>query len=384
MTRFIAPRGSEDEDDPPLNTNCHVIIEPPTPDAQIPADDAEVETQSTNGKKAHASLAANVSQKRRSEMPRKPSSSSPHSDANPPNMIASKGTSVKHLPKRAESPSRPARPQNLFQNQENSSLSPEKRSVGRKVPKKARTVKIEPLKKSPDPTTSTGTRLDPALASSSRQSKSTGEQSPSHSKLQSAGRMPATPYLNKEEPKELILKEAILAPAKSNFKMLKSQREDTAVASQGYDKSHKFQRSRSVGDKSTMIPSEQFPKAIDAKSTVSVAPTYTATAAGKLNFRDDPDRATTRSDYSSSSSRGKEKGKGKEPQGSLFVKRPVQSVTAATAISESLRPQTMPNSSAMSRSKSQLTLLLENDRVRTSGNSGESNARLSSAKGGGR
>lgn len=94
----------------------------------------------------------------------------------------------------------------------------------------------------------------------------------------------------------------------------------------------------------------------DAKSTASLVPTLTA-ATGQLDLGDTGEVVQ----FTPSSTVGK--GKARDPDGKrraeMFAKRPVQPITGITAASG-------PDSSgSLSRSKSQLTLLLEKDRTRS-------------------
>lgn len=95
----------------------------------------------------------------------------------------------------------------------------------------------------------------------------------------------------------------------------------------------------------------------ETKGTASLAPTLTA-ATGHVNLGDVG--AAVAGTQSSGSTSKKNKGKGREsediPRDDMFAKRPVQPVQSAA----------VPDSTgSLTRSKSQLTLLLERDRARS-------------------
>jgi hypothetical protein len=110
---------------------------------------------------------------------------------------------------------------------------------------------------------------------------------------------------------------------------------------------------RSASDSHGLLSQER-----NNKSSASLAPTLTA-AVGQINMDDTPREALQQTFRSASAGR-LDKGKGRDPEElqrtRMFAKRHIKPTTLAS----------VPNDSGMlSRSKSQLTLLLENDRARS-------------------
>jgi hypothetical protein len=100
------------------------------------------------------------------------------------------------------------------------------------------------------------------------------------------------------------------------------------------------------------------PKNLDTKSSISVAPTYTV-ATGKIGFQNNHTFETEEDEIIS-----KERSPGRVDEASFFAKRPVQPVKSASAL---FGNPTHQSNDTLSRSKSQLTLLLEKDRAKDKG-----------------
>lgn len=102
------------------------------------------------------------------------------------------------------------------------------------------------------------------------------------------------------------------------------------------------------------------PKNMDTKSSTSVAPTY-AVAIGKTGLQDKHSFETGEDESSAILRDNKERSAERIEQASLFAKRPVQPVKSASALFGNPIRQ---SNDTLSRSKSQLTLLLEKDRAK--------------------
>ena len=160
--------------------------------------------------------------------------------------------------------------------------------------------------------------------------------------------------LSPEELEELELQRMLLEAA--NTRINKEREDDLPDSTPGFQILHSSLRSKSDGRNESEGMSGLRLLQHDTKGTVSLAPTLTA-ATGQLDLGE----AGAAPQTAPSATAGKGKGRDHDEQrrAEMFAKRPVQPITGSMAAS-------VPDSSgSLSRSKSQLTLLLEKDRKRS-------------------
>jgi hypothetical protein len=354
--RFISPPESEGEADPSSSvstnsqTNSHVVVEPPSPDSQNAKFDRKASP--SFGKKKGGFVAAG--RKKRPVIVRRQSSQTSQSstDAVPSIATVQQSSSEKTPPTFSEQSRNP--PQSRFQ--ENFSPSPDRS----KSPKKRNTLRASDSKRNPPRKPSAPREGNTApLDESGERAASSGDPGPSTQlrrieNLQNEVLPPED--LTAEELEEIEVQRTLLAEANARVKESRTVN-PSSTTSEGFRVLHRSLRSQSDGKVQQ--------KALDAvqlldhetKGTASLAPTLTA-ATGQVNLGD-VGAAPTGAPRTASTSK-KDKGKGRDPRDTsradMFAKRTVQPVQA-TAVPDS--------TGSLTRSKSQLTLLLERDRARS-------------------
>lgn len=323
--RFISPHESESENTP-ISPNSHVVVQPPSPVVQEPKGK---KTVVPSGKKRAVFVASSGRSKRPVPMKRQSSQSSTDSPAKGGDVFVSSSdqTPPLYLAKPQQKGKQPVR----ITSQENytSSNRPEHTHVSSKIG--SADIQEKPSR-----------RPDMGRSESSHgNSQMDAEPGPSRS-LRLIENIQPSEELTSEESDEVEIQRLLLAEA--NARVKKKIKDDI----QATLPSTKNAGSIRKGSNGMLDPAGAGRLAQTRnKSAPSFAPTF-VDANGQLELGDN-------------SAVGKQdKGKGREPndhtpKDNLFSKRPVQSI-ASTSVPES--------SGSMSRSKSQLTLLLEKDRAK--------------------
>jgi hypothetical protein len=354
--RFISPPESEGEADPSSSvstnsqTNSHVVVEPPSPDSQ----NAKFERKSSPsfGKKK-GTFVASARKKRPVIVRRQSSQISQSSTEAVPSIATVQSSSEKTPPTFSEQSRNP--PQSRFQ--ENFSPSPDRS----KSSKKRNTLRASDSKRNPPRKPNAPREGNTApLDESGETATSSGDPGPSTQlrRIENQQNEVVCPEdLSAEELEEIEVQRTLLEEANARVKKESRTANSLPATSEGFQVLHRSLRPQSDGNVQQ--------KGLDAvqlldretKGTASLAPTLTA-ATGHVNLGD-VGTAVAGSRSSGSTSR-KNKGKGPEsediPRDGMFAKRPVQPVQSAA----------VPDSTgSLTRSKSQLTLLLERDRARS-------------------
>jgi len=356
--RFISPHDTEDEnveeDSSSVGTNAHVMVEPPSPvDPQNPK--AEKKLAGLSIKKKGGFVAA--TKKKRPVVSRRQSSQTSQSSTDSPSKYSVIQSSSERTPPTFAAQSRMKTESRLQENFSPSSgqllgnaQSPKKRNMSRASdskragvsPRKAvsasRKEKASTSEEAAKPGPSSG---DPGPSSVLRRAENKQELDPD-SLVD-----PATlteGELQEVEMQRILLEKANARLERPNQMAAQLIRQSNAPTS--------MNPMRSASDSHGLLSQER-----NNKSSASLAPTLTA-AVGQINMGDTPREGLQQTSRSASAGR-LDKGKGRDPEElqrtRMFAKRQVKSPT----------PASVPNDSGMlSRSKSQLTLLLENDRAR--------------------
>lgn len=357
--RFISPHSSEDDVAPESssdpNGSSHVTVRPPTPEAKPSiSKSSAIISDGIAGPRKKGHVATTAGHKRRPGIVRR----------NTPQTVTDAGVrgiqgASETVPARndalrrsrqesSEDSNGPIRRQSRSKLQENFSSSTENK-VEKTASKKPRSTKSKLSKQS---STSTSTsdlgptnkrdpngkqRLPHADAGPSRERRAQGSTEVGVS---------AKADLDDEELQELKLQEALLAQANARLGTAKykdqSQAEislDTGLRSEDIElNKSKSSQKRPVGE-------------IQDVNKISVSPLQPIARSGLVMTDED--------------SGVLEAGKGKERSGesNFFAKRPIQPVSAASSL---LADPSIPSSASLGRSKSQLTLLLEQDRAKES------------------
>jgi hypothetical protein len=325
--RFVSPHESEKETEPdsPVGTNSHVIVQPASPDPENTKNDRK-SFGSAGVKKTSGFVASTAAKKKRPVIVRRQSPQTSQSSTDSPHPSGS-----------TQSPSQRAAPTTSEQTQARS-----KQSVRSKFQEN-----LSPSRRSPASTSIQKHRVASKVSDSKRNSsRKTSDEKGQKPKAQEAAEAGPSnrlrPVKDKQdegegltssEIEQLEMQRTLLEQANSSIKK-PSRVEQQSTSNDRAHPQQKFPRSRSDNERSEDTGGGIRTLSHDSKGTTSLAPTLT-TATGQLDLKDPDDLRRA------------------------FTKRPVQ--PAIPAVSE-------PTES-LSRSKSQLTLLLEKDRARGSGNS---------------
>ncbi|KAK0105125.1 hypothetical protein ONS95_004513 [Cadophora gregata] len=348
--RFISPHESEQEgeENSPISPNSHVVVQPPSPDTQEGKADKKAGTP--NRKKP--GFAAST-KKKRPVIVRRQSSQTSQSSAD----VATREAEAAQATSGTRSPldGPPARTQSKFQ--ENFTPSPD-RSASSQLAKK----KLTDTKRS-SPRKSAGVKV---RASSSERGLS-GQPGPS-SKLQRVENLQEEEEkeeLAPEESEALELQRIMLAEANARLqRKVKGTIDRTSDPEPERPQTTllKSPRSKSAGTPESSGSDAMRLVQHDSKGVPSLAPTL-ADATGQVQlgeFGPNPPRSPSRTSPSSTrESKGKSRATEQAEQGDMFAKRPVQPVKAA------------PVADTLTRSKSQLTLLLKQDKEKNNRNERE-------------
>ncbi|OWP00483.1 hypothetical protein B2J93_339 [Marssonina coronariae] len=353
--RFISPHESEHEGETSsLSPNSHVVVQPPSPDLR----DAKTEKKG-GGTPSKKKAGFSASKKKRPVIVRRQSSQTSQSSIE---NAARDAEAQAATGARSALDAPLAKCHSRFQ--ENFSLSPEGSTSTYPTRKKMGEFKrSSPRKLSSSKASSVKSRARPSRLS--EDAVSAGDPGPS-TQLRRIENIQEHPVeqegLAPEEREELEMQRILLAEAnaRAQSKTNPPREHPPESGSELVQVLHKSLRSKSAGN----ISSSEGMDAIrliqhDSKGAPSLAPTL-ADATGQVDIG--PSGTNTAQHPATRVQAGK--GKGKEVEGSqqvdLFAKRHVQPVQAA------------PAADSLSRSKSQLTLLLKQDKEKTSRNKQES------------
>ncbi|CZS91793.1 uncharacterized protein RAG0_02326 [Rhynchosporium agropyri] len=350
--RFISPHESEHEDyqDSSVSPNSHVVVQPPSPDARDGKSDRKA--TSTARRKTGFSASTKATKKKRPVIVRRQSSQNSQSSADTatreaePAHVASAGPTSLDVP--------PARVVSRFQ--ENFTPSPEK-STSSHMPKKKRTPdsKRSSSRKSPN-------GKGRATSSKAEASVSNGDPGPSSQlrRVENLQEEEEMEELTPEELGELELQRIMLAEANARFHRKKALEGSSEAGER--QTSSEMPRSKSLGTLETSGVDAMRLVQHDPKGTPSLASTLTD-ATGQLAFGE-VGTGVPRSPSNYVPLTREQKGKGRAVKEETI---PVD-VFAKRQILPS-QPALMEDN--LSRSKSQLTLLLKKDKEKSTRNEKE-------------
>ncbi|KAE9365366.1 hypothetical protein N431DRAFT_354125 [Stipitochalara longipes BDJ] len=351
--RFISPPESDGEADPSSSastnsqTNSHVVVEPPSPDSQ----NVKFDRKSPPSNKKKGGFVASA-RKKRPVIVRRQSSQTSQSSTEAVPSIASVQSSAGRTPPAVVEQSRNP-PQSRFQ--ENFSPPPDRS----KSPKKRNTLRVSDSKRTP-PRNAGVTRGGKASHSDEigERVSSSGDPGPSAQlrrieNLQTE-EVPAED-LTAEDLEEIEVQRSLLAEANARVKegLRTAPSPLPSATSDGFRILHRALRPQSEGNVEQKSLSAVQLLDHETKGTASLAPTLTD-ATGQVNLGN----VGIASSPNSTSKKDKGKGRNTEdvPGSGMFAKRTIQPVP----------PVVVPDSTgSLTRSKSQLTLLLERDRARS-------------------
>ncbi|CZR63837.1 uncharacterized protein PAC_13734 [Phialocephala subalpina] len=354
--RFISPHESQDEDSESPKT--HVVVQPPspTPKSQDPKTDKKTATMQTK-----KTFIASAKKKRPVIMRRQSSQSSAEIAAAVKSSDSGQSSSAIQSSSERTPPTftEQARSKGQTKFQENFSPSME-RSGGSAQSSKKRVSRSADARRPPQRRSASKGSDTPSETALS------GEPGPSQLRIENLQEDVEPAELTAEELDELELQRMLLEEA--NARVRKQSQTTQPAQTRTLPGSATENRRTSHGSKMNATHGAEGLGAIgflqhEAKGTTSAAPTLTA-ASGQLNL------GSVGKEESQASGAGRstkvDKGKGKDPDElqrvAMFAKRPVPPVQVAAS----------PDASGpLSRSKSQLTLLLEKDRERSSGKSSD-------------
>jgi hypothetical protein len=367
--RFISPHESEADSDPTssISPNSHVVVQPPSPDSQSLKSDNK--STAAHAKKKGGFVASNSAKKKtRPVIVRRQSSQTSQSSTEGAIRASEIGqssapiqSSSERTPPTFSTQTQSHDKQNAQSRfQENFSPSPDRGASSSKSPKtKSRTLdpkRLSPRKSSTRPRkerTGATETLEQTIVSTGNPGPST--QLPRVEDLQASP--VSTEGLTPKELEKLEMRQTLLEEANARKKSKSNPQVVLPTTSEGFQVLHSSLRSRSDGNHGPDAMGAMRMLPHDVKSNASLAPTLAA-ATGQIDLGDkvllEPQQSV--SDHSPIV----DKGKGRDPEEirhtDMFAKRPVPPVQVATGPD----PAT-----PLSRSKSQLTLLLERDRARS-------------------
>ncbi|KAG4427358.1 hypothetical protein IFR05_017159 [Cadophora sp. M221] len=347
--RFISPHESEQEGDQTssVSPNSHVVVQPPSPDPRDGKSDKK--TTGTAARKK-TGFSASTKKKRPVIVKRQSSQASQSSaDAAAKEAEAAQATSGS----RSSLDGPPARTQSRFQ--ENFTPSPDRSASSQMSKKRISDTKRSPRKLSGGKGRTTSSKLCEEEASSGDPGPSTHLRRVENLPEQDEGE-----ELTPEVLEELEMQRIILAQANARLQRNSKGASDPETERHTLPKSP---RSKSGGNiESSGVDAMRLVQH-DPKGAPSLAPTLTD-ATGQVDLRGagiDLPRSPSKSVSSPKETEGKGKGRITEESApvDLFAKRPVQPVKPAPIVDP------------LSRSKSQLTLLLKQDKEKTNRNEKE-------------
>lgn len=356
--RFISPHESEEtEPDSPVGTNSHVVVQPPSPDPENMKGDNK-SSGPTGGKKMAGFVASTAARKKRPVIVRRQSSQTSQSSTDSPHPAGSMQSPAQRTPPTASEHSL-ARIKQSIPSKFQEKFSPSNRSPSSTAYQKSRTASKGSDSKRNSP------RKDSVRREQTPRSRDLAQEAavagPSNRLRPVENDQDDVEDLTADELEQFEIQRTLLEQA-STF-IGKSQHTTSQMQPQSASNDRvRVQRSsqRSTSNKEHGGKDQGGMRVLphDAKSTTSLAPTLTP-ATGQLDLKASAvDKSRASSIPSSSASKGKGKDPVNLPRAEMFTKRPIQSVVVPD-------PEL---SGSLSRSKSQLTLLLEKDRARGSDN----------------
>jgi hypothetical protein len=347
--RFISPPESDGEADHSSSvstnsqTNSHVVVEPPSPDSQNVKFDKK---SSPSGKKKGAFVASGR-KKRPVIVRRQNSQTSQSSSETVPTIVAVQSSSGRAAPSISDNP-----PQSRFQ--ENFTLSPDRS----KSPKKRNTLRVSDSRRTPprNADVSSAGKSSPSDEFGERNSSS-GDPGPS-TQLRRIENLQSEKVHSKdltaEGLEEIEVQRTLLVEANAHVTR-ETRRGPLPATSDGFRVLHSALRPQSEGEVDQKSLGAVQLLDHETKGKASLAPTLTD-ATGQVNLGN---VGVATAAGTSKSAVKKDKGKGRDAEDSrnagMFAKRPIQPAL----------PAKVPDSTgSLTRSKSQLTLLLERDKAR--------------------
>lgn len=348
--RFISPHESEHEGDETssVSPNSHVVVQPPSPE---PRDGkSEKKTAGTASRKKTGFSAG--TKKKRPVIVRRQSSQTSQSSADAAAKEAEAAQMTSETRSSLDGP--PAKTKSRFQ--ENFTPSPD-RSGGSQMAKK----RLGDTKRS-SPRKSAGGKGRSTPSKMSEEAALSGEPGPSTQlrRVENLQKEEGVEGLTLEEIEDLEMQRIILAEANARLQRKTHRASDRVSDPETERQAPKSPRKLATTPESSGIDAMRLVQH-DAKSTPSLAPTLTA-ATGQVALGEveiEPPRSPSKSEHPSRESKGKGRAIGEPEQVDLFAKRPVQPVKPAPVVD------------SLSRSKSQLTLLLKQDKEKTTRNEKE-------------
>lgn len=377
--RFISPHDTEDEASPVTSesTNSHVVVEPPSP--MDPRDPQAEKKPSIVAGKKKAGFVASTKKRRPIIVKRQSSQSSTESAARNAEsaQFSAMQSSAERTPPTFAAQSR-TRPQSRFQ--ENFSPSSGQSLSNVQSPKRRVVSRTNSNKHVSPRKPGSGSRKPKAPSDGADQTASAGGPGPSttHHREENQIETLADPEtLTEEDLHELEVQRILLEEANARVERQNQRAAQLLEQAQTEVAAAKQVRQTSHGSSAALNLLSQDSKS-KSTSTVGITPTLVAPS-GQLALGAFGDCASDGLQMSSrSASMGRlDKGKGRDPEElrrtAMFAKRPIQPVQETATAS-------LDTSSTLSRSKSQLTLLLEKDRKR-GGNSNDKSSKSPRDKG---
>jgi hypothetical protein len=348
--RFISPHSSEEEEEeegaaetpPTKDLGAHVVVRPPTPESPISKEEKKAETLTGPRKKAHSFVATTAAQKRRPGVTRRPNSDL-STRANESGLGSSGKDVCWSLPEKPNQPNDIEVLQTQLNSREQTLLPPENR-ISTKTSKKTRLGKSGHSKASLKEGSASKNDVELESTTNSRLHGLPDEAESSNSVRPSGKRQSYAFQADNINKREVELQGY---QVERNTKSVRPERLEKQTTASG----------QNAAARVTMCHP---PKNMDTKSSISVAPTYTV-AIGKTGLENNHSFETADDEIASISGNDQERSLGRAEQASLFAKRPVQPVKSASALFGNPKHQ---SNDTLSRSKSQLTLLLEKDRAK--------------------
>ncbi|TVY58689.1 hypothetical protein LSUE1_G008776 [Lachnellula suecica] len=349
--RFVSPHDSELETAPnsPVGTNSHVVVQPPSP--LLDTDNMNFDKKSggsAGAKKKSNFVASNSSKKKRPVIVRRQSSQSSAelSRASGSTQSALQQNTSPTVTEQSQARGKQPVPSKFQEN-----FSPSSPSPASTAPKKDRAALKSADSKRNSSRKSSSQRTQNFRSQALKQE--TVEAGPSNTRRVDNDRIEVEDLTADE----LELQQTLLEQANASRKppQSTSQTQSKFLSNDQASQQRNSQRSTSEGDRGAVDGLNILHH--DRKSSTSLAPTLT-TATGNVSAV-----PTASSVPSSSTSKGKGKAKSVDSndnaRAGLFTKQPVQPTPAGIS---------GPAESLISRSKSQLTLLLEKDRAKGADN----------------
>ncbi|KAE8442605.1 hypothetical protein EG329_003028 [Mollisiaceae sp. DMI_Dod_QoI] len=368
--RFISPHESQDEADQTssISPNTHVVVQPPSPSTESQNPQADKKTTAVQTKKTFVAS----TKKKRPVIVRRQSSQTSQSSAEIAAATAAKASDSGQSSSAIQSSSERTPPtfqeqsrgkgQSKFQ--ENFSPSLERPSGSAQSLKKR-------ISRSADDKRHSQRRPASKSADTPSEAALSGDPGPSKQLRRIENLQQNVDELSAKELEELELQKMLLEEANARVRRQTQTRQATQTSDLPESTTEGFRILHdSLGSKSnTAQGTENAIRLLqhEEKGTTSAAPTL-ADASGHVDLGSIGHSEGHSSE--ASASKRVDKGKGRDPdelqQTTMFAKRPVQPVQAAA---------TPDTSGPLSRSKSQLTLLLEKDRERSGGKKPERDQR---------